>query len=220
MEEENDMKGCATMMYIGVLGFMLYGCISKAKSVSNVWWIVATVLLIAMMIGIILFFFDKSKRKKEYLKPRALLTKTLEKLNLKYHIEESDCFYVEYHGEMLRIACDDSYKSLKIVDAWWYKIPLNDVDITMLYKAVNEYNISQRFSRIACTIDDKNNHVGVHTLCILLWENSISNIEEYLQFTFNDLLRSHHELFNIMEKLRQEEFEKFKDNGGMCYKKG
>lgn len=216
MEEENDMKGCATIMYIGVLGFILYGCISKAQSVSNVWWIVAIILIIAIIAGIVLFFFDKNidKKKKEDIKPQALLAKTLEKLNLKYHIEESVCFYVEYHGEMLRIACDDSYKSLKIVDAWWYKISLNDVDIT-LYKAINEYNASQGFSRVACTIDDKNDCVGIHTLCILLWESSISNIDEYLQFMFDDLLHSHHELFNIMEKLRKEELEKFMKDGGM-----
>ena len=54
--------------------------------------------------------------------------------------------------------------------------------------------------------EDKEREIGLHVLREILWLPQIPDSDQYLQTTFDTMLRSHHFFFRMMENLRKEEF--------------
>ena len=139
---------------------------------------------------------------------RTLLQVTLHKLNLQYDFDDTQNFRVTYQGEHFRILADDENRWIQIQDCGWYEASLDDIDnLALLHRAVNECNIRDG-NRIVFTYNKIEKVILLHTLCDLLWIPQIPDIEIYLQTTFNSMLQSHQFFFQMMEKLRREEYEK------------
>ena len=224
--DETDVDGCGLTAYLFTLGFFCYACLTKGGSFG----VGLSVLLgFAMLLGVALYIRGRKKRRQEKkekekmeqdkrwhnnikvtkpeIESRALLQQTLAKLSLKYDFDEDQNFIVEYQGEKLRVIAENDSKTMHVHDGWWYDAPLDDIDnLSMLYKAVNEHNMSSSYTRIIYTAHQETQKIYLHILCDILWTSSISDIEEYLQAVFEAILRSHHLFYQKMEELRRKDF--------------
>lgn len=139
---------------------------------------------------------------------RTSLMVALRKLNLQYEFDDNQNFIVTYQGEHFRILADNDKIWIQVQDLWWYEASLDDIDnLALLHRAVNECNMRDA-NKMVYTYNQEEHEVGIHTLRDLLWLPQIPNSEQYLQTTFDTMLRSHHFFFRMMEDLRREEFEK------------
>lgn len=139
---------------------------------------------------------------------RTSLMVALGKLNLQYEFDEDQNFLVTYQGEQFRIIAENERIWIQVQDCWWYGASLTDIDnLALLYRAVNECNIRDA-NKIVYTYNNIEKEIGLHTLRDLLWMPQIPNADQYLQTTFETMLRSHHIFFRMMEDLRREEYEK------------
>ena len=141
---------------------------------------------------------------------RTSLMMALRKLNVQYEFDEDQNFLVTYQGEQFRIIAENERSWIHVQDCWWYGASLDDIDnLALLHRAVNECNIRD-VNKIVYTYNKIEREIGLHTLRDLLWMPEIPNQEQYVQATFDSMLRSHHFFFRMMEDLRKEEFEKSK----------
>ena len=139
---------------------------------------------------------------------RTSLMVALRKLNLQYEFDGDQNIMVTYQGEVFRIIAENDSYWLHIQDCWWYRESLDDIDnLALLHRAVNECNIRD-VNRLVYTYNKIEREVGVHVLREILWMPQIPTPDQYLQTTFDTILRSHHYFFRMMEELRKEEFEK------------
>lgn len=139
---------------------------------------------------------------------RTSLMVALRKLNLQYDFDEGQNFLVTYQGEHFRILADNDKIWIQVQDLWWYEASLDDIDnLALLHRAVNECNMRDA-NKMVYTYNQEEHEVEIHTLRDLLWLPQIPNSEQYLQTTFDTMLRSHHFFFRMMEDLRRGEFEK------------
>ena len=138
-----------------------------------------------------------------------LLEYALQKLNCSCDKGENDGeFHTVYQGEHFRILADNDKIWIQVQDLWWYEASLDDIDnLALLHRAVNECNIRDA-NKMVYTYNQEEHEVGIHTLRDLLWLPQIPGSDQYLQTTFDTMLRSHHFFFRMMENLRREEFEK------------
>lgn len=215
------VSGFALILFLGVLSCFLYTCIDSDMPQK---WFIALLVGCAMIVGIIDYavekYYDKRKQKNNMgrretgnrtggLLTRALLRKTLDSMSLKYKLAEDQRFVVKYQGETFLINADDDDAFIYILDGWWYDAPLDDIDnLSVLYKAINEHNIQSRLTKIAYTNDLEENKIEIHTLCGILWIDSIPNIEAYLQTIFDNIIQSHQLFFQMMEEERRKDFAK------------
>ena len=138
---------------------------------------------------------------------RTSLMVALRKLNLQYEFDDNQNFIVTYQGEHFRLIAENEHAWIHIQDCWWYQESLDDIDnLALLHRAVNECNIRD-VNKIVYTYNQEEHEVGIHTLRDLLWLPQIPDSEQYLQTTFDTMLRSHHFFFRMMENLRRKEFE-------------
>ena len=85
---------------------------------------------------------------------------------------------------------------------------MDDIDnLALLHRAVNECNIRD-VNKIVYTYNKVEREIGLHVLRDILWLPQIPDSEQYLQTTFDTMLRSHQIFFRMMESLRKEEFAK------------
>lgn len=224
--DETDMDGCALTAYLATIGFFCYACMTIGGTAGS--WI-AVFLGLAMLLGVAIYIRGRKKKRQEKkekdkmeqynrrqenikvatteIPTRILLQQTLAKLSLTYDFDEDQNFVVEYQGETLGIRADNDSKTIHIHDGWWYNAPLDDIDnLSILYKAINEHNISSNYTRIVYTTHQETQKVYLHTLCDILWKSSISDIDEYLQAIFSAVLYSHHLFYQKMEELRRKDF--------------
>ena len=139
---------------------------------------------------------------------RTSLMMALRKLNVQYEFDEDQNFLVTYQGEQFRIIAENERSWIHVQDCWWYGASLDDIDnLALLHRAVNECNIRDA-NKIVYTYNKIEREIGLHTLRDLLWMSEIPNQEQYVQATFDSMLRSHHFFFRMMENMRREEFEK------------
>lgn len=139
---------------------------------------------------------------------RTSLMMALRKLNVQYEFDEDQNFLVTYQGEQFRIIAVNERSWIHVQDCWWYGASLDDTDnLALLHRAVNECNIRD-VNKIVYTYNKIEREIGLHTLRDLLWMPEIHNQEQYVQATFDSMLRSHHFFFRMMEDMRREEFEK------------
>ena len=139
---------------------------------------------------------------------RTSLMVALHKLNLQYDFDEDQHFVVTYQGERFRLIAENGHAWIHIQDCWWYRESLNDIDnLALLHRAVNECNIRD-VNKIVYTYNKEEREIGLHVLREILWLPQIPDLDQYLQTTFDTMLRSHHFFFRMMENLRREEFEK------------
>ena len=139
---------------------------------------------------------------------RTLLQVALHRLNLQYEFDAEQNFIVRYQGETFRIIAENEDVYLQIQDLRWYDAPLDDIDnLALLHRAVNECNIRD-VNKIVYTYNKEEREIGLHVLREILWLPQIPGSDQYLQTTFDTMLRSHHFFFRMMENLRREEFEK------------
>lgn len=142
------------------------------------------------------------------LSTRTLLQVALRKLNLQYEFDADQNFIVRYQGETFRLMAENENAFIHIQDLGWYGTSLADIDnLALLHRAVNECNIRD-VNRIVYTYDKIEKEISIHTLYDILWMPQIPDPDLYLQATFNNMLRSHHLFFRMMEELRKEEFAK------------
>ena len=136
---------------------------------------------------------------------RMSLMVALRKQNLQYEFDDDQNFIVLYHGERFRIVADNESIWIQIQDCLWYRESLDGIDnLALLHRAVNKCNIRD-VNKIVYTYDYIEKEVGLHILRDLLWMPQIPSPEQYLQTTFDTMLRSHHLFFRMMEGLRKEE---------------
>ena len=139
---------------------------------------------------------------------RTSLMVALHKLNLQYDFDEDQHFVVIYQGERFRLIAENGHAWIHIQDCWWYQESLDDIDnLALLHRAVNECNIRD-VNKIVYTYNKEEREIGLHVLREILWLPQIPDLDQYLQTTFDTMLRSHHFFFRMMENLRREEFEK------------
>lgn len=139
---------------------------------------------------------------------RTSLMVALRKLNLNFELDEDSNILVTYQGEHFRIIANAEFVVIQIQDCFWYDAPLDELNnLALLHRAVNECNICDT-NKFVYTYDKAENQVWVHTLHDILWIPQIPDSEQYLQATFDSMLRSHQLFFRQMEQLRREEFEK------------
>ena len=139
---------------------------------------------------------------------RTSLMVALRKLNLQYEFDDNQNFIVTYQGEHFRILADNDKIWIQVQDCWWYQESLDDIDnLALLHRAVNECNIRD-VNKIVYTYNKEEREIGLHVLREILWLPQIPDLDQYLQTTFDTMLRSHHFFFRMMENLRREEFEK------------
>jgi len=136
---------------------------------------------------------------------RTSLMVALRKLNLQYEFDEKQNFMVTYQGEHFRVIAENERGWIQIQDLGWYEASLDDIDnLAMLHRAVNECNIRDA-NKIVYTYNKVEKEVWLHTLRDLLWIPQIPEPAQYLQSTFNSMLRSHQLFFGVMENIRREE---------------
>jgi hypothetical protein len=139
---------------------------------------------------------------------RTSLMVALRKLNLQYEFDDNQNFIVTYQGEHFRILADNDKIWIQVQDLWWYEASLDDIDnLALLHRAVNECNIRD-VNKIVYTYNKEEREIGLHVLREILWLPQIPGSDQYLQTTFDTMLRSHHFFFRMMENLRKEEFAK------------
>lgn len=139
---------------------------------------------------------------------RTSLMVALRELNAQFEFDDDQNFKVTYQGEYFRIIAENDSYWIQIQDGWWYQASLDDIDnLALLHRAVNECNIRDA-NKIVYTYNKVEREVWLHTLRNLLWMPQIPDLTQYLQATFNSMLRSHQLFFHVMESLRREEFEK------------
>lgn len=139
---------------------------------------------------------------------RTSLMVALRKLNLQYEFDDDQNFLVTYQGERFRLIAENGHAWIHIQDCWWYQESLDDIDnLALLHRAVNECNIRD-VNKIVYTYNKEEREIGLHVLREILWLPQIPGSDQYLQTTFDTMLRSHHFFFRMMENLRREEFEK------------
>lgn len=229
--DETDTNGCGLIAYLATLGFFLYACLTKGGTAGS--WI-AVFIGMAMLLGVAIYIRGTKKERQNNggnsqqtqevvhhvphvdmlpqvtnteIPTRILLQQTLAKLSLNYDFDENQNFLVEYQGETFIIRADNDSKSIHIHDGWWYEAPLDDIDnLSILYKAVNEHNISSNYTRIVYTTHQETQKIYLHILCDILWKSSISDIDEYLQAIFSAVLYSHHLFYQKMEELRRKDY--------------
>ena len=137
---------------------------------------------------------------------RTSLMVALRKLNLQYDFDEDQHFVVIYQGERFRLIAENGHAWVHIQDCWWYRESLDDIDnLALLHRAVNECNIRD-VNKIVYTYNKEEREIGLHVLREILWLPQIPDSDQYLQTTFDTMLRSHHFFFRMMENLRKEEF--------------
>ena len=136
---------------------------------------------------------------------RTSLMVALRKLNLQYDFDEGQNFLVTYQGERFRLIAEIGHAWIHIQDCWWYQESLDDIDnLALLHRAVNECNIRD-VNKIVYTYNKEEREIGLHVLREILWLPQIPDSDQYLQTTFDTMLRSHHFFFRMMENLRKEE---------------
>lgn len=137
---------------------------------------------------------------------RTSLMVALRKVNLQYDFDEDQQFLVTYQGECFRIIAENEHAWIHIQDCWWYRESLDDIDnLALLHRAVNECNIRD-VNKIVYTYNKEEREIGLHILRDIIWLPQIPDSDQYLQTTFDTMLRSHHFFFRMMENLRKEEF--------------
>lgn len=136
---------------------------------------------------------------------RTSLMVALRKLNAQFEFDNDQHFKVTYQGEYFRIIAENDSFWIHIQDCWWYEAPLDDIDnLALLHRAVNECNIRDA-NKMVYTYNKVEKEVWLHTLRHLLWIPQIPEPAQYLQSTFNSMLRSHQLFFGVMEEIRREE---------------
>ena len=136
---------------------------------------------------------------------RTSLMVALRKLNAQFEFDNDQHFKVTYQGEYFRIIAENDSYWIHIQDCWWYEAPLDDIDnLALLHRAVNECNIRDA-NKMVYTYNKVEKEVWLHTLRDLLWIPQIPEPAQYLQSTFNSMLRSHQLFFGVMEEIRREE---------------
>lgn len=137
---------------------------------------------------------------------RTSLMVALRKLNLQYEFDDDQQFMVTYQGERFRLIAENEHAWIQIQDCWWYRESLDDIDnLALLHRAVNECNIRD-VNKIVYTYNKVEREIGLHVLRDILWLPQIPTPDQYLQTTFDTMLRSHQFFFRMMESLRKEEF--------------
>ena len=136
---------------------------------------------------------------------RTSLMVALRKINAQFEFDEDQNFRVSYQGENFRIIAENDSFWIHIQDCWWYEASLDDIDnLALLHRAVNECNIRD-LNKTVYTYNKVEKEVWLHTLRDLLWIPQIPELAQYLQSTFNSMLRSHQLFFGMMEDIRREE---------------
>lgn len=129
----------------------------------------------------------------------------LNNLNLQYELREDGLIYVSYQGEWFRFIYKEGRYMVHIQDSQWYEAPLDDIDnLSILHRSVNECNIVG-YNRLVYTYYQEVNKVAIHTLREILVNPQISDLDHYVRITLDDMLRSHHLFYNIMEDCRREQ---------------
>lgn len=209
---------CVGLVYVGfVIGFANY------FKTPAVYYILAVSVILLVIWGIVKHV--RSRKEKKPMKTidldmeqmnitlpntttRTSLMVALRKLNLQYEFDGNQNIMVTYQGEVFRIIAENDSCWLHIQDCWWYRESLDDIDnLALLHRAVNECNIRD-VNRLVYTYNKIEREVGVHVLREILWMPQIPTPDQYLQTTFDTMLRSHHFFFRMMEDLRREEFGK------------
>ena len=214
--------------YVTLCVGFVYACFAICfaeyfKNHAAVYYILAVLVISLVIWGIVKFVRNRKKRKSMKTTntdmekvnitlpdttTRTSLMVTLRKLNLQYEFDEDQNILVTYQGEHFRIIAENERAWIQIQDLWWYDASLTDIDnLALLHRAVNECNIRD-VNKIIYTYNKVEREVGLHILRDLLWMPQIPTLDQYLQTTFNTMLRSHHFFFRMMEDLRREEFEK------------
>lgn len=210
------------MFYVGLVyvGFAI-GFANYFRN-SAVYYIFAVPIILLVIWGIVKYVRNRKEKKSikttdpdmeqmEIKMPdtttRTSLMVALGKLNLQYDFDEDQHFLITYQGERFRIIAENGCAWIQIQDCWWYGASLTDIDnLALLHRAVNECNIRDA-NKIVYTYNNIEKEIGLHTMRDLLWMPQIPNADQYLQTTFDTMLRSHHIFFRMMEDLRREEYE-------------
>ncbi len=188
-----------------------------------VYYILAVPIISLLIWGIVKYVINRKEKKSmkttktdmEQMKitlpdstTRTSLMVTLRKLNLQYEFDKDQNIMVTYQGEVFRIIAESDSYWLHIQDSWWYRESLDDIDnLALLHRAVNECNIRD-VNKMVYTYNKIEREVGLHILRDILWMPQIPTPDQYLQTTFDTMLRSHLFFFRMMESLRKEENEK------------
>ncbi len=136
---------------------------------------------------------------------RTSLMVALHELNAQFEFDNDQHFKVTYQGEYFRIIAENDSYWIHIQDCWWYEASLDDIDnLALLHRAVNECDIRD-VNKMVYTYNKVEREVWLHTLRDLLWIPQIPDPAQYLQSTFNSMLRSHQLFFRVMEDIRHEE---------------
>ncbi len=136
---------------------------------------------------------------------RTSLMVALREINAQFEFDEDQNFRVSYQGENFRIIAENNSLWIHIQDCWWYEASLDDIDnLALLHRAVNECNMHD-LNKMVYTYNKAEKEVWLHTLRDLLWMPQIPESAQYLQSTFNSMLRSHQLFFRVMEDIRREE---------------
>jgi hypothetical protein len=212
-----------TTFYVGFV-YVIF-TIGLANYFENpmVYYIFAIPIILLVIWGIVKYMINRKKRKsmktnKEEMEQiritlpdsttRTSLMVTLRKLNLQYEFDGNQNIMVTYQGEVFRIIAENDSYWIHIQDCWWYNESLDDIDnLALLHRAVNECNIRDT-NKMVYTYNKIEREVGLHILRDILWMPQIPTPDQYLQTTFDTMLRSHHFFFRMMEELRREEFKK------------
>ena len=212
-----------TSFYIGFVYVVFTIGFANYFRTSAVYYLLAVPTILLVIWGIVKYVRNRKENKSikttnldmEQMKitlpdttTRTSLMVALRKLNLQYEFDGNQNIMVTYQGEVFRIIAENDSYWLHIQDCWWYRESLDDIDnLALLHRAVNECNIRD-VNRLVYTYNKIEREVGVHVLREILWMPQNPDADQYLQTTFDTMLRSHHYFFRMMEGLRKEEFEK------------
>ena len=118
----------------------------------------------------------------------TLLRQCLDEIGCHYEQEGSE-FHVVYQGENLIVYADDL------------------TAVSLIRRAINECNINGRATLIY-SFNNEEHLMGVHSQIEIVFIKEVPELTNFLRYTFDTILHSHHFFYQTMETLRQEDYSK------------
>ena len=146
-------------------------------------------------------------------KTRTLLQNIFEEKGWQYECQENGALLVTYQGEHFVIEFSDDGCHFRIWDLGWHEVALENLaNFALVRTAVNECNLSP-YAVVMYGIDNEEKVMRIHTKRDVEWFHLISDLKFYLQNALDSMLSVHHHFYQIMERLRQDEYAKNNDIG-------
>jgi len=137
----------------------------------------------------------------------TLLRQRLDEIGCHYEQEGSE-FHVVYQGENLIVYGGEDTRFVLIRDLWWHSANADDLTaVSLIRRAINECNINGRATLIY-SFNNEEHLMGVHSQIEIVFIKEVPELTNFLRYTFDTILHSHHFFYQTMETLRQEDYSK------------